>query len=154
MSVELKVEMLCDEILREIRNSGQSEGYADSENECSVRISNPDSENGYNEGRGPLSWLNSARISTDPKDDAVHCVVSVGDPRGGFCFTVRRLRDGRIVIHMPYPKEGLPHMDTAELTGLGTLTLGNYDRDGKFTPGTYPDPEPAEGETDDTEDES
>jgi len=79
-------------------------------------------------------------------------VVSVGDPRGGFCFTVRRLRDGRIVIHMPYPKEGLPHMDTAELVGPGTLTVGEYDKDGQFRVGTYPDPEPAEDE--DADDES
>ena len=77
-----------------------------------VRISNPDAENGYPQEPGPLTWLNSARITTDPDDDAVHCVVSVGDPRGGFCFTVRRLEDGKLVINTPHPDEALPHAGT------------------------------------------
>lgn len=99
-----------------------------------VRIYNPDAENGYGECRGALSWLNSARITTDPEGDAVHCIVSVGDPRGGFCFTVRRLSDGRLVIHTPCPGEDLAHECTAHLHA-GTLLVVKRGRDG------YPDPE-------------
>jgi len=151
MSVELGLEMQCDEMLSSEHD--QATGLADSENVCSVRISNADSENGYNEGRGPLAWLNSARITTNPKDDAVTCAVSIGDPRGAFAFTVRRLPDGRIIIHMPYPKEGLPHMETAELGGPGTLVVGDYGKDGAFAPGHYPDPEPEEGDSDEETEE-
>lgn len=84
------------------------------EGDATARISNDAAENGYEQEPGPLTWLNSARITTDPEDDAVHCVVSVGDPRGGFCFTVRRTPKGVLLIHMPTPGERLPHMDTEE----------------------------------------
>lgn len=82
--------------------------------EAHAAIRNPDRENGQPTS-GPLSWMNSARITTDPKDDAVHCLVSVGDPRGAFCFTVRRLPDGRLIIHTPHPGEGWAHMETRQL---------------------------------------
>lgn len=87
-----------------------------------VRISNDDKENGYGETEGPLDWLNSARIVADRSEDAVHCLVSIGDPRGAFCFTVRRLPDGRIVIHTPHPGEGMAHMETRQLHP-GTLEV-------------------------------
>jgi len=93
------------------------------ENGASVRISNPDAENGLIEDlTPPLSWLNSARITADPDDDAVYLNVSVGDPRGGFSFAVRRLSDGRIVIHTPHPDESLAHMKTKE-SHPGTLEV-------------------------------
>ncbi len=95
------------------------------EESYSVRISNDAAENGYEQEPGPLAWINSARITTDPSDDAVHCVVSIDDPRGGFCFTVRRLPNGRMVIHMPHPSEGMPHIETRELHP-GTLELGSW----------------------------
>ena len=69
--------------------------------------------------------MNSARVTTDPEDDAVHCVISVGDPRGGFCMTLRRLPDGRVVLHLPHPGEGLPHVETRMLNS-GTLELGSW----------------------------
>ena len=93
--------------------------------EVTVRISNPIAENGE-PCRGPLSWLNSARITADMDEDAVYCLVSVGDPRGAFCFTVRRLDDGTLIIHTPYPGEGMPHMKTTDLHP-GTLQVtGNF----------------------------
>jgi hypothetical protein len=95
---------------------------ADPEESPCVRISNPDAENGYDECRGPLAWLNSARLSVNSDEDSVSCVISVGDPRGGFCFTVRQLADGRIVLHMPHPDESMPHM-TTEVLHPGTLVV-------------------------------
>ncbi len=99
-------------------------GYA--EDDATVRISNPDAENGYNENPGPLDWLNSARITTSKDEDAVHCIISVGDPRGGFCFTVRRLESGEMLIHVPTPGEGMAHVEIKELHP-GTLQLVHHD---------------------------
>ena len=70
----------------------------------------------------PLGWLNSARITTDPEEDAVHACISVADPRGAFVMTVRRMPDGRMVIHLPHPGEGMPHMKTKVLHD-GTLEV-------------------------------
>lgn len=110
----------------------QLTGYVYDGEECSVRISNGAAENGYEQDPGPLTWLNSARITADPEEDAVHCVVSVGDPRGGFCFTVRRMSDGRLAISYPYPGEGMAHMKTEQADYPGTL----------FVVGDFSDPEP------------
>lgn len=107
----LTVEMQCDEI----HSSGADEasGAAYHPGDATARISNPDAENGCEQEPGPLTWLNSARIVTNPENDEVSCLVSVGDPRGAFCFTVRRLSDGRLVIHTPHPGETMAHMETA-----------------------------------------
>lgn len=100
-------------------------GESDGTEDISVRLCNEASENGM-PNKGPFSWLNSARVTADSNDDAIHCVVSIGDPRGGFCFTVRRLSDGRIVIHTPHPGEGMAHMETKSLHP-GTLQVeGNF----------------------------
>lgn len=75
--------------------------------------------------RVPLSWANSAAIHTDPDEDSITVTVSVGDPRGAFAITVRRIPDdapdngGRLIMHTPYPGEPLPH---AELTTAHTGT--------------------------------
>jgi hypothetical protein len=80
--------------------------------------------------RVPLSWVNSAAIDTDEKDDSVTVSISVGDPRGAFCFTVRRIPDdadgelsGRLVLHVPYPGEPLPHRPLTE-HHTGTYLVG------------------------------
>lgn len=71
----------------------------------------------------PLSWLNHAGVSFDEDEDSVTVSISVGDPRGAFTFTVRRLPDGRLIMHTPYPGEGMPHVATRELHP-GTLAIG------------------------------
>ena len=86
-----------------------------------VAIRNGEAENGFPTA-GPLSWLNSAQIHAKLDEDAVYLSVSIGDPRGAFSFCVRRLTDGRIVIHAPHPGESLPHMQTAQLHE-GTLVI-------------------------------
>lgn len=95
--------------------------------EATVRICNDAAENGYEQEPDALTWLNSARITTDPKDDAVHCLVSVGDPRGAFCFTVRRMPDGKIIINTPYPGEGMAHQETKELNPGTLVVIERYD---------------------------
>jgi hypothetical protein len=99
--------------------------------DATVRISNDAAENGYDQDPGPLDWLNSARITTDPEDDAVRCAVSVGDPRGAFVFTVRRLPDGRLVIHVPYPGESLAHVETSQLHEGTLLVAGDFSSAGE-----------------------
>lgn len=49
------------------------------------------------------------------KDDEVTCLVSVGDPRGAFAFTVRRSPEGFFYIHTPYAGETTPHVKTEEV---------------------------------------
>ena len=120
----LYTEMDCDEYLGE-KGDELPTGY--SYGDATVRISNPDAENGVEQEPGPLTWLNSARVVADPEEDAVHCVVSVGDPRGGFCFTGRRITDGTLIIHTPHPNEGMPHEDITEIRP-GTYQVGSTGR--------------------------
>lgn len=109
--------------------------YAGEGEQIELRVDNPDAESGYPKVVGPLSWLNSASIELRPDYDEVNMYVSVGDPRGAFAFTVRRLNDGRIVIHTPYPGESRPHVRTQYLHGgLGTMVLvGDDDQPIHFT---------------------
>jgi len=78
----------------------------------------------------PLSWVKSAAILVDEGEESVTLAIGIGDPRGAFCFTVRRIPDdaggdlaGRLVIHMPYPGETLPHQVITELRP-GTFVVG------------------------------
>lgn len=77
----------------------------------------------------PLAWVNHAAIELDEDDDAVHVSISVGDPRGAFTFTVRRLPDsaevngGRLIMHTPHPGEGWAHEKLTELHS-GTYLIG------------------------------
>ena len=121
----LTVQMQCDDAIDGRDADVQATGYSYDCN-ATVRISNDAAENGYDQDPGPLDWLNSARITTDPDDDAVRCAVSVGDPRGAFTFTVRRLSDGRLVIHVPYPGESLAHVETTHLHEGTLLVTGDF----------------------------
>lgn len=139
----LTTQMQADECLACEDNEPTGISY---EGEATVRIANDAAENGYDQDPGPLTWLNSARITTDPADDAVHCLVSVGDPRGAFCMTVRRCPDGRIVLHLPYPAEGMAHLPTQQLHE-GTLVIVGHGDNAK--PVDFSDPEPEEEEDED-----
>ncbi|MDA0565164.1 hypothetical protein LG943_12680 [Streptomonospora sp. S1-112] len=79
----------------------------------------------------PLAWCNSAAILTDEDDDAVTVTLSVGDPRGAFAFTVRRVPDdahgpaaGRLILHVPQPGDPYPHVALTEVHP-GTYLLGS-----------------------------
>lgn len=117
----LYAEMNVDSITVGEIEGDEAGGYA-FDGEATVRISNEAAENGLEQGAGPFTWLNSAWISTNPEDDSVTLAVSVGDPRGAFTMTVRRLPDGRIVLHLPHPKESFAHMPTRALHE-GTLEV-------------------------------
>ena len=78
----------------------------------------------------PLSWRNSASIRPDIDSDAVTVTISVGDPRGAFCFTLRQIPTdvegrlaGRLVMHTPYPGEPMPHLRVNE-RDPGTYVIG------------------------------
>lgn len=91
-----------------------------------IALHNEARENGYRDDEsGPLSWLNSARVVLDPKEDSVTFCASIGDPRGAFTFTLRRKPDGGLIIHMPHPGEGMAHEETRELHP-GTLEVGQW----------------------------
>lgn len=98
-------------------------GYEAGEN-LRVQLEHDDVANGY-EVTGPLSWLNSAAIDFDYDQDSVSVSISVGDPRGAFVFTVRRRPDtGELLLHTPYPGEGMPHM-ALEALQPGTFRIGS-----------------------------
>lgn len=78
----------------------------------------------------PFSWANSAAISLDDSDESITVTISVGDPRGAFTFTVRRIPDdassdlaGRLIMHTPYPGEPIPHEKLTEIRP-GTYLIG------------------------------
>jgi DNA-directed RNA polymerase subunit RPC12/RpoP len=62
----------------------------------------------------PLSWANSAGIRLNEDADEITVTISVGDPRGAFAFTVRRVTPDEgepyLVMNTPYPGMGWAHM--------------------------------------------
>lgn len=89
--------------------------------EMRVIISNPEAENGMPVAGG-VSWLNSASMKVSAENDEVTFTASVGDPRGAFVFRIRRLQNGKLLIHTPHPGESFAHMATTEM-GHGTLMV-------------------------------
>lgn len=94
----------------------------------------PDSDSGdgpHDPDRIPLSWCNSAAVHADESEDAVTVSISVGDPRGAFTFTIRRVPDdldgplaGQLVLHTPYDGMSSPHMPLTPLHD-GTHVIGS-----------------------------
>lgn len=88
-----------------------------------------------------LGWVNSAGISVDESGDSITTTISVGDPRGAFAFTVRRVTpdEGQpyLIMHTPYPGMGYAHMPVTELHS-GTYRIMSYG----WTPPVEPEPEP------------
>ncbi|MEC3974336.1 hypothetical protein [Amycolatopsis sp. H20-H5] len=80
----------------------------------------------------PVSWCNSAAVHTEESEDSVTVSISVGDPRGAFTLTIRRVPDdvggdlaGCLIMHTPHAGDTAPHM---ELTPLhdGTYAVGPH----------------------------
>jgi len=67
--------------------------------------------------------VNSAAITFQPDDESVTVSISVGDPRGAFTMTVRRLTDGSLVLHVPHAGDSTPHMPLVE-DHPGTYRIG------------------------------
>lgn len=88
--------------------------------------SDPDNAESNRAEPSPFYWLNSATITADEDEDAVRLSFSIGDPRGAWVMTVRRIPDdaetnaGALLVHVPYPAEPFPH------TGLRELHPGTY----------------------------
>ncbi|WP_256804651.1 hypothetical protein [Frankia sp. ACN10a] len=79
----------------------------------------------------PLSWCNHAGVATDDAEDSVTVHISVGDPRGAFTFTVRRVPDdadsvlaGRLLLHVPSPDAPGGHRPLTPLHD-GTYLIGS-----------------------------
>jgi hypothetical protein len=71
-------------------------------------------------------------VYTDESEDSVTVSISVGDPRGAFTLTIRRVPDdadsdlaGQLIMHTPHATQSTPHL---ELTPLhdGTFVVGPY----------------------------
>jgi hypothetical protein len=119
-----------------------AESFTGSETEsgdtlCSAFEPATDTDPDYGEGphdpeRMPLSWCNSAALHADESEDSVTVSISVGDPRGAFTFTIRRVPDdadtdlaGHLIMHTPYAAQPTPHMDLTPLRH-GTHVVGSY----------------------------
>lgn len=167
----------CKHCGETITNEGDDEDadWIDSEGESHCQSApEDDHEMGFHEPEtGPGTWCNSAAIIVDDDENSVTATISVGDPRGAFAFTVRKVdRSGyckhcgkpflsepgamilrtdpdltgavltcqqvvngedtfrnhepdgeRLILHMPYPGEGMPHETLTELHA-GTFLVG------------------------------
>lgn len=67
--------------------------------------------------------VNSAAI--DWMGDDLTVTISTGDPRGAFGMTVRRLPDGRRILHVPHPSNA--HHETLTELHPGTYLIGGPD---------------------------
>lgn len=88
-------------------------------------------------GQGPHDWhrrtlafANSAGIDVNESDDSVTVSISVGDPRGAFTMTVRRIPDsadgelaGKLILHVPHGSMPMSHMPLKQLHE-GTYVIG------------------------------
>lgn len=57
----------------------------------------------------PLSWINSASIWPNPEENAITVAISVGDPRGAFEMTIRRV-GGHLLLDVPHPDTSGLHL--------------------------------------------
>lgn len=60
--------------------------------------------------RSPGMWCNSAAITVDEEENSVTVSISLGDPRGAFTMTARRLEDGTLVLYVPSTSDAMSHM--------------------------------------------
>jgi hypothetical protein len=92
-----------------------------------------------------LDWLNSCAIDVDARDDSATVTISVGDPRGAFAMTVRRVTpaegDPYLIMHTPYPGESWAHMPLAYVSE-GTYRVLSGSQEAQPDPRTLPAPEP------------
>lgn len=79
----------------------------------------------------PSGWCNSASIDVDERDDSVTVSISVGDRRGAFSMTVRRIPAdaesdiaGCLILDVPYAGMPMGHMPLRVLDA-GTFVIGS-----------------------------
>lgn len=61
------------------------------------------------------TFANSAGIHVSNDGTELSVTISVGDPRGAFSMTVRKLPDGRMILHVPYADMPMGHRDLVEM---------------------------------------
>ena len=64
-------------------------------------------------------------IKNGEHEEAVSAVISVADPRGGFCMESRVNQTGHY-LSVPTDKDSLPHVDDMEERGKGFYKLTHY----------------------------
>jgi hypothetical protein len=63
---------------------------------------------------GPGGFANSAFISVGEADDTVTVGISVGDPRGAFTMTIRRI-DGQLYLYVPAAGDPGSHVELSRI---------------------------------------
>ncbi|MEV7040450.1 hypothetical protein [Amycolatopsis sp. NPDC051061] len=115
------------------------DGYESTSGDTACADFEPTVDTDPDYGEGPhdperirLSWCNSATAQTDESEDSVALSISVGDPRGAFTFTIRRVPEdadgdlaGRLIMHTPYAGEHMLHVSLTPLHD-GTYVVGTY----------------------------
>lgn len=84
---------------------------------------------GHDVEAAPHGWLNFAGIEFHGRD-TVTVTLSVGDPRGAFGMTIRRVPDdldselaGKLIMHVPHPGESFAHAPLRQIHP-GTYVIG------------------------------
>jgi len=109
-----------------------SSGEDGDDDECQENERDDDTFGPHDPAPVALNWVNHAGVSIDEEDDSVTLHISVGDPRGAFTLTVRRIPvdadnpelAGKLVMHVPYTGEPTPHVPLADLHP-GTYIVGS-----------------------------
>lgn len=108
----------CSKCHRELTDHSGLGIFQDEDNEMIC----PDGEP-HHPVAAPLTWVKSASINPDPDEDSITVAVSVGDPRGAFCMTLRRLGD-TILLYLPHSAMPSPHMPLARVRA-GVYQVGS-----------------------------
>ena len=64
-------------------------------------------------------------INNGEYEETVSAIISVADPRGGFCMESRVNQTGHY-LSVPTDKDSLPHVDDMEERGKGFYKLAHY----------------------------
>lgn len=96
----------CKEPLKEQEDNGPLQSFSRNPEFCYANEKSDSHEKEFI----PLSWANWAGLSLNDEEDSVRLQISVGELRGCMEFTVRRMPDGRLIMHTPYPSDGTPHV--------------------------------------------
>ena len=67
----------------------------------------------------PVAPGNWAGVTIKPDEETTQVEISVGDPRGCFTMTLRRVRDSegraRLFLRVPHPEDSTPHASMREV---------------------------------------
>lgn len=89
---------------------GTSRGQVTHEDSGRVQLEWDEVANGYVDG-----LVNSAAIDFSEEEESLTVSISIGDPRGALTMTVRRLSNGKVILHVPHADDSMPHVPLSEI---------------------------------------